>query len=184
MTPLMVVTDRTQLPRGRTLVETVAACVAAGAGTVLLREIDLPYAERVALAWAIGSDEVELLSARVLLPGATGVHLAAHQAATAERHGRSCHSAVEVRRAAGAGASWVTLSPFAVTASKPGHGPPLGQAAFAGPHPIPVYALGGVTVDNAAAAVVAGATGVAVMGEVMRATDPAAVVAELLEALR
>lgn len=180
----MVLTDRRQLPHGRTLVETVAECVAAGARTVLLREVDLPQDERAALARAIACDEVELLSARALLPGATGVHLAAHQPPSRGRHGRSCHSAAEVRRAAEVGASWATLSPYAASASKPGHGPPLPPAAFAGPHPIPVHALGGVTADNAAAALAAGATGVAVMGAVMRAADPAAVVAELLEALR
>lgn len=44
-----------------------------------------------------------------------------------------------------------------------------------------MLALGGITVANAAAARNAGAHGVAVMGAVMRAPDPAAVVAALLQ---
>ncbi|KQY56382.1 MULTISPECIES: thiamine phosphate synthase [unclassified Nocardioides] len=94
--------------------------------------------------------------------------------------GRSCHTAAEVRRAADDGADYVTLSPFATTPSKPGYGPPLAAEAYAG-HGVPVYALGGITSDNAAGARDAGAHGVAVMGEIMRAGDPAATVARLLE---
>jgi thiamine-phosphate pyrophosphorylase len=48
---------------------------------------------------------------------------------------------------------------------------------------MPVYALGGVTVENARSFVDAGAYGVAVMGAVLRAHDPQAVVAELLAAI-
>ena len=73
----------------------------------------------------------------------------------------------------------------AATASKPGYGPPLPSAEYAAAADagIPVYALGGLGRDNAAAALGAGAHGVAVMGAVMRAPDPAAVVADLLEVL-
>jgi thiamine-phosphate pyrophosphorylase len=45
---------------------------------------------------------------------------------------------------------------------------------------VPVLALGGVDAANAASAREAGAHGVAVMGCVMRAADPAAVVRRLL----
>jgi thiamine-phosphate pyrophosphorylase len=96
--------------------------------------------------------------------------------------GRSCHSREEVRRAAEEGATYATLSPYAVSWSKPGYGPPLPAEAFAG-HPIPVLALGGIDPGNAAEAREAGAHGVAVMGAVMRADDPAATVHDLLEAI-
>lgn len=97
--------------------------------------------------------------------------------------GRSCHSTEEVRRAAEAGADYVTLSPFAATPSKPGYGPPLAREDFA-VGAVPVFALGGITVANAASAREAGAHGVAVMGEVMRSADPAGTVARLLEVLQ
>jgi len=73
-----------------------------------------------------------------------------------------------------AGADYVTVSPVFLTVSKPGYGPALGTdglarivARVAGP----VIALGGVTAANAASCRAAGAQGVAVMGEVMRAAD-------------
>ena len=47
-----------------------------------------------------------------------------------------------------------------------------------------MFALGGVDPTRAARCVAAGAHGVAVMGAVMRADDPATVVAGLLDALR
>jgi thiamine-phosphate pyrophosphorylase len=96
--------------------------------------------------------------------------------------GRSCHTPDEVRRAAADGAGWATLSPYAESASKPGHGPALAASAYAG-LPVPTYALGGITPENAAAARAAGAHGVAVMGAVMRAAHPGEVVAALLEAV-
>jgi thiamine-phosphate pyrophosphorylase len=46
--------------------------------------------------------------------------------------------------------------------------------------PLPVYALGGVDPTNARSCIDAGAAGVAVMGYVMRADDPAVAVKELL----
>jgi thiamine-phosphate pyrophosphorylase len=46
-----------------------------------------------------------------------------------------------------------------------------------------IYALGGVTAENAAGCVAAGAAGVAVMGGVMAARDPGAAVEAYLAAL-
>lgn len=187
---LLVLTDRRQLPAGRGLVETVVRCAEVGATTVVLRELDLPERERADLARALTA-HVQVVAARTALPGAASVHLAAHQpvadAADVPCHGRSCHDEEEVARATGEGAAWVTLSPVAPTASKPGHGPALGTggvrraAAVAGG--TPVLALGGVEPSHVPALRAAGAHGVAVMGSVMRAPDPAAVVASLLAAL-
>jgi thiamine-phosphate pyrophosphorylase len=82
-----------------------------------------------------------------------------------------------------AGADYVTVSPVFLTASKPGYGPALGLDGLA--HIVervagPVIALGGVTAANAASCRAAGAHGIAVMGEVMRAADPRAAVDAIL----
>lgn len=96
--------------------------------------------------------------------------------------GRSCHSRAEVEAAAADGCDYATLGPFAATASKPGYGPPLPPQEYAD-LPLPTYALGGIDPGNAAAALAAGADGIAVMGAVMRAASPASVVRDLLAVL-
>ena len=197
---LLVLTDRHQARRP--LPEVIAAAVGGGACAVVLREKDLPRAERAALAadiapivHAAGS---LLVSAGEPLPGCDGVHLAAGQrldhmspfavggAFGAALVGKSCHTRSEVERAAG-GVDYVTVSPVYATSSKPGYGPVLGLdglAALASVAGLPVYALGGITTpEQARACLEAGATGVAVMGAVMRAADPASVVASLHTAL-
>ena len=180
---MLLVTDRAQLRLGRGLLRTVGECVEAGLEAVIVREHDLAPPQRRALMTGLAAlPGLTVISSRVADPAALGTHLAAGQPATTGWFGRSCHSAAEVRRAAAEGAAWATLSPYSVTASKPGYGPPLAAEAF-GELPVRTYALGGIGPDNAAAARSAGAYGVAVMGAVMRADDPAGVVADLIEVL-
>lgn len=91
---------------------------------------------------------------------ADGVHLPA-QAPLETLPGlivaRSCHTEEEVRTAK---ADFVTFSP--VFAS-PGKGEPVGLDALrsACRYPVPVFALGGITRQNAAACIEAGAAGIA-----------------------
>jgi thiamine-phosphate diphosphorylase len=195
--PLLVLTDRGQARDG--LVATVAAAVEGGARAVVLREKDLPGDERARLAGALRAllDPVggTLLVAGADVGGARaagagGVHLAAADPTPEDPGGlvvgRSCHDAGELRRAAAGGAHYATVSPVFASPSKPGYGPALGLGglgALAAAAPIPVYALGGVSPASAGACLAAGAAGVAVMGAVMGADDPAAATAELLAAL-
>jgi thiamine-phosphate pyrophosphorylase len=174
---LLVLTDRTQA--AGPLVATVAAAVTAGARAVVLRDKDLPAAERAVLAAELRGllDPVGgLLVVAGPADGSTdAVHLAARDPFPAARPalvGRSCHDAAEVAAARAEGCDWVFVSPYAATASKPGYGPALGPAGLAalvadGP---PAFALGGVGPADVAACLAAGAHGVAVMGPVMR--DP------------
>lgn len=186
MTPrLVLLTDRSQLRLGRGLVRTVRECAEAGLEAVVVREHDLEPAARHALVTELAAvDGLTVISSRIADPAAHGVHVAADQpvAVPASRTSRSCHTRAEVEAAVAEGMSWVTLSPYAASGSKPGYGPPLPADAFAG-HALPVLALGGITPANAADAKSAGAHGVAVMGAVMRAADPADVVARLKEAV-
>jgi thiamine-phosphate diphosphorylase len=185
---VVVLTDGAGTGR-RTLTDTVAAAVEGGARAVLLREKHLSRAQRVTLAQQLEAilapaGGILIVASDATIP-AGGVHLAAgdpipHPAPV--RLGRSCHTVRDVAAAAVEGCSYATLSPIFATASKPGYGPALGPSALAG-HPLPVWALGGVTAGNAGACIAAGAAGVAVMGAVMRADDPAAATAAVIAAV-
>lgn len=183
---LLVLTDRSQLPLGRSLFATLAACAEAGLSHVVLRELDEPLEHRAKLAELLTGLGLNVIAAHAPLPAAVGLHLPASArcdtSSVGLHRGRSCHSPADVARAAEEGFDYAMLSPYALTESKPGYGPPLGPDAFVD-LPLPTYALGGITPDNAAAAVAAGAHGVAVMGAVMRAEEPAEVVRGLLAAL-
>lgn len=196
----MVVTDRVAArATGRPLVDVVARAVDGGATAVLLREKDLANGERCRLAGdlraatAAGGSALWVASdvdlAREV--GADAVHLAAVDAwPTPEPglgRGRSCHDVGELVAARDAGADHVTYSPVFPTRSKPGYGPPLGLAGLAAgcravPH-LAVVALGGIEPGRAAGCAAAGVAGVALMGAVMRAGDPAAVVRSVVREL-
>jgi thiamine-phosphate pyrophosphorylase len=195
--PLLVITDRHQ---ARHPLEAIATAVGRGGGRWLLfRDKDLPARERRDLAVRLAriaaesgvalsiSTDVELAAA----VGAAGVHLQASDDVARAREqlgdiivGVSAHSLTDVASAAAAGADYVTLSPIFATESKPGYGPALGTEGLraAATHAIPVLALAGLTAATAPACLAAGARGIAVMGEVMRADDPARVVRDLVEA--
>jgi thiamine-phosphate diphosphorylase len=184
---LLLLTDRRQAHWSLTGV--VAAAVDAGARHVVLREKDLPRDERAALAEAmravLAPVDGRLIVAGPDALGGDAVHLAAADPVTkAELVGRSCHREEDL--ALLSTEDYITLSPVFPSPSKPGYGPPIGTGGLArlcARTSTSVFALGGVTSpDRAAACVAAGAAGVAVMGAVMRARDPAATVAALLSA--
>lgn len=115
---------------------------------------------------------------------ADGVHVQSLEAiATARMRlgpdalvGYSAHSGAEAVAAGGAGADYVLLSPIFETPSKPGYGPPLGldQLSRACREArVPILALAGVTPERAPECMAAGAAGIAVMGGIMGAADPA-----------
>jgi thiamine-phosphate pyrophosphorylase len=196
--PVLVITDRQQ---ARIPLEEVAeALFAGGCRWLSLREKDMPAVERLALLRrlvALGArwqasvmihDDLDAAAEA----DAAGVHLPADGSPTEARRrlcgaaliGQSAHGADDVTRAAGAGVDYVTLSPVFITASKPGYGPPLGLDILGRKWPIPVLALGGIDEMNASACVRSGASGIAVMGEAMRAEDPRAFMAGLLARMR
>lgn len=192
---LLMLTDRSQLPPGRRLPEQVAYAAEAGVRAVIFRERDLPPDQRASLAREVaevlapGSGVV--IAATPALPTADGVHLRSTDELPAQRRGllgRSCHSSTGLDRAENDRVDYVLVSPVAPTLSKPGYGPALGATGLrrmlAGRAVPFVYALGGVTADNAARWLDAGASGVAVMGEFMRADDPGELAARLLERVR
>jgi thiamine-phosphate pyrophosphorylase len=194
---LLVVTDRHQARRP--LEEIVAAVVSAGARWIWFRDRDLETPERRQLALrlaklmqdaggclSIGSDvelSVEAGTNAVHVSDIAAIAPARRRLGQAALVGLSAHSIADVEGAHAAGADYVTLSPIYQSASKPGYGPPLGLGAIqrAAQIGIPGLALGGITASNATTAMNAGAAGVAVMGSIMTADKPAAVVDETLQ---
>jgi thiamine-phosphate pyrophosphorylase len=197
--PLLLITDRTQvlLP----LADVVAAALAAGCRWVSLREKDLPQSEQA--SWA--SKLLPLahrFGARFTIHGdvaiATildGIHLPEDGDARAARArlgpqkliGLSVHTPKQAAAADTAVLDYLIAGPVYESASKPGYGPALsskGLAEFVRATTLPVIAIGGIDATNIAEVMQAGAAGVAVMGGVMRASDPARTVRELLAALK
>jgi len=100
--------------------------------------------------------------------------------------GVSAHDVAGIARAAAQDADYATYSPIFASASKPEY-PALGLARLieaARNAPLPLLALGGIDETTLASTIAAGASGVAVMGEAMRADDPSRTVAALIARLR
>lgn len=88
--------------------------------------------------------------------------------------GVSTHSAGSAVTAAAEGASFITFGPVFETPSKKLYGPPHGLdvlAKIASSVTVPVFAIGGVTPENAADCISAGAHGVAAISAVMKVED-------------
>jgi thiamine-phosphate pyrophosphorylase len=188
---VVVLTDR-RVAR-RPLVAVVAAAVAGGVRRVVLREKDLPRAERAALAVELRALLAEAGGTLIVAGpdplGGDAVHLPAagpYPPPSCGLVGRSCHDQPELRRLTTE--DYATLSPVFPTRTKPGHGPPLhpeGLRELIEVSPVPVLALGGVeTPDQVRACIGAGAVGVAVLGAIMRAEDPTAAATTLTSAFK
>jgi thiamine-phosphate pyrophosphorylase len=82
---------------------------------------------------------------------------------------------------------YVAFGPFAATATKPDAGAPIGMDGLSAVRrqmtTLPLIAIGGIDARNVAAAVRAGADGVAVVSAIMVAADPAAASRELRAAI-
>jgi thiamine-phosphate pyrophosphorylase len=198
--PLLVVTDRRQARQP--LAAIVAAAFDAGCRWLSLREKDLPEDEQIVLARRL------LLKARVAgarlllhgeaslakLAGTDGVHLPAGAVPAAARAllgpqkliGVSIHTVNEAEAIDPAYVDYALAGPAFETASKPGYGPEIGRKGLSeivrGAR-VPVLAIGGINATRIAELIASGAAGVAVMGGVMRAVDPAQEVGGLVATL-
>ncbi len=192
----MLITDRARL-RGRSLEEVASQAVEGGVNVVQLREKDLPTGDLYDLATTLHA----VLRGRALLVvndrldvaltvGADGVHLPEHSlpgskirdvAGEACVVGRAVHSVEAAVTAEDDGADYVQVGTIYETGSKPGVEPAgLGLVtAVRDAVGIPVVAVGGIDTTNAAAVIAAGADGIAVIGVIMDADDPAGAAREL-----
>ncbi len=198
--PLLLVTDRHQARRS--LVEIVGAALKVGCRWVSLREKDLPDEEQVTLArmlapmvWRHGAKLTVHGEPRLAIAAnADGVHLpAGGDPATARKLlgqdkliGVSIHSMTEAESIDPVTVDYAIAGPTFETASKPGYGPEIGRkglSEIARAARVPILAIGGITAIRAAEVLASGPAGIAVMGAVMRATDPAQEMRALLATL-
>jgi thiamine-phosphate pyrophosphorylase len=196
--PLLVITDRRQaaLP----LVDVVAAALGAGCRWISLREKDLLEDEQVAwaekllpLAHRFGARLTlhgDIAGASILdgvhLPGGGDARAARDRLGSEKLIGLSIHTPEQAATADTIVLDYLIAGPVYESASKPGYGPalgPKGLVEFARGTTLPIIAIGGIDAANNTEVMQAGAAGVAVMGGVMRASDPAHTVRELIAAL-
>lgn len=122
----------------------------------------------------VGADDLPVAAARAVLGPAAVL-------------GATCRDPAGARAAVAAGADYLGVGPAYRTATKDGLPEPIGPAgvgAVAAAVPgTPVVAIGGVVPGRVAELRAAGAYGVAVVGAVSAAADPAAATAALLAAL-
>jgi len=183
---LLLVTDR-QRTRGRDLVEVVGRAAHGGVGWVQLREPDLPddeLRELVARLRAVVPEGTLLsvnTSLRVARTAGTGLHRPAGVAIerrpdlASAPYGRSVHDDDELGDALAEQVDYVIAGTVFPTESKPGQRP--AGVAFVErvcrlAYPVPVYAIGGISVTRVPLVVHAGAHGVAVCGALLSANDP------------
>jgi thiamine-phosphate pyrophosphorylase len=174
--------------------------VFAGGGRWLsLREKAMNPDERLALLrrlaaiaarWGATVGVHDDVAAAAAVPG-TALHLPAGSSVAAARAtlgprrliGRSAHAGDVLRGADVGGLDYQTISPVFLTGSKPGYGPAIGLKGIAqavSTAATPIIGLGGIATGDVGPCLAAGASGIAVMGAVMAALDPQAVVIALL----
>jgi thiamine-phosphate pyrophosphorylase len=197
--PLLVITDRRQA--ALSLADVVAAALAGGCRWISLREKDLLEGEQVAWAEKL-LPLAHRFGARLTVHGdiaaasmLDGVHLPEGGNARGARDrlgpekliGLSIHTPEQAAAADPAVLDYLVAGPVYETASKPGYGPALGPnglTEFVRATKLPVIAIGGIEAANIAEVMQAGVAGVAVMGGVMRAFEPAKTVGALIAALK
>lgn len=200
---LYLITDRKQLPPGRTLVSTVRTALEGGVRAVQLREKDLSAAALYPLALEMRAVTHEfgarlLINDRIdvaLAVGADGVHLGGDSLPPAIARtllgpkallGISTHRSEEIRTAAVNGADFVTFGPVFATPSKLTYGAPVGLTALTAAvasSPLPLFALGGIKAEQLGAIHQSGCRHIAVISAVISATDPAIASRDLLQQL-
>jgi thiamine-phosphate pyrophosphorylase len=200
---LIVVTDA-GLASPRTVEAVVAGALAGGARAVQLRSKGEAARELVALgttlramtreagALLIVNDRLDV----ALALESDGIHVGPHDLpVTAVRAvapagfliGRSADDPQVARQAVADGADYIGCGTVYPTSTKPDAGDVIGLAGLArvvASVPVPVVGIGGINVARAPGVAATGAAGVAVVGAVMSAPDPAQAVRALLAAFR
>ena len=158
--------------RARFVVAEALARLCADRGVTLLVDDRADIAALVGAGLHVGANDLPVAAARRLVRGPIG--------ATANRLDMALDPDAALADYLGAG-------PVFGTTSKGPRPPPAlgldGLRAIAAATPLPIIAIGGITVERVAALVGAGAHGIAVLGAVALADDPAAEVSRFRAAL-
>jgi len=196
---LLVITDR-RLAAPRNLTEVVGAALSAGARAVQLRNkgdsardlltagAELRALTRAAGALLVVNDRLDV----ALALEADGVHLGPDDLPVAAARavapppfliGRSADDPDVARRAVAEGADYIGCGTVYPTSTKADAGTVIGLEGLdrvARSVPVPVLAIGGITVERAGEVARTAAFGIAVVGAVMSAPDPGRAVRGLL----
>jgi thiamine-phosphate pyrophosphorylase len=188
---LYLITDRKLFGSSDAMLEAVEKALQGGVKAVQLREKDLKTRELLGLAY-----EIRVLTARygaklfvndrvdiALAVEADGVQLGGMsipvQAARKASEGRllvsvSTHSVQEAQQAVADGADFIILGPVYETPSKMQYGRPLGIHLLneaARNCMIPVFAIGGITIERIEEVLSQGASGAALISAILTAED-------------
>ena len=200
--PLYVVTNRHQTC-DRPLRSVIQETLSAGTKFVQLREKDLDTRQLITLAKDILTETRQhealfLMNDRADITkciGADGVHLQSDSLpiqqvrqflGTHALIGKSTHSLDEALAAEDEGADFLVLGPIYDTPSKRGYGPPLELGVLetvCQRSSIPIYAIGGITLERVKEVKLTGAYGVAVISAVLESTSITTVTHQFLKAL-
>lgn len=161
-------TDRENILMGRTLLS-------------ICRDASIPFIvnDRLDLALAIGADGIHLGVDDLPLEDALCL------APPGFVIGYSPETDVDLISASDH-ATYLGIGPFSTTSTKSDAGPALGAAEFVrrrGLTSLPVVAIGGIGLENAAEPLAAGADGIAVVSAILNAPDPVAATRDLDRAL-
>ena len=171
---------------GRQHIASIGGVARAGVRAFQIREKGLSPAELKLLAQDANEaapDALVLINGLTHLPAAD-IHKIPALKSGAKWIGASTHNTEEVQAAVLAGADFMVFGPVFATPDKGG---PVGleglRNAVRHAGEVPVLALGGLTPENAAQAVSAGAHGVAVIRSIWEAADPAHAVGQFKRVL-
>jgi thiamine-phosphate pyrophosphorylase len=130
-----------------------------------------------------------------VLAGATGVHVGQDDLSAEDARrlvgpekwvGISTHNPEQVRRAAETTADYLAVGPMFATRTKANPDPVAGVELIREARALtakPIVAIGGITLENAAEIIAAGADSIAVVSDIWRVPDPGARIGQYLKLL-
>lgn len=199
---LYLITDR-RLTGEKPLIAAAEEAIKGGLRAIQLREKDLGTRELLKLAYdlrklCLKHDARLFINDRVdiaIAVDADGVHLsresippyAVRRLSRKLIIGSSAHSIAEAEQAEKDGADFITLGPIYPTPSKLNFGRPIGLETLrlVSKHlSIPVFAIGGINLDNLNDALNSGADGVAVVSAILASKNIKAATAKFLRAMQ